>query len=427
MFDRSKYLHDDQVLAFCLLTSCFAAWGIAANMTDPLVKAFSSIFEMSAFQSSLVQFAYYGAYALLALPAAAINRRFSYKTGTMVGLGLAASGAILFFPASQAMTYWMFLLALFTLAGGLSILETSANPFVIAMGPAETGTRRLNFAQAFNPIGSNLGVLLAAVFILPELSTASSDERAAMSEAERLATRQEELQAMMAPYVGYALFLVLILIAVAVTRMPTRERDADVDLSDVSFGATIGRLARNHHYVFGVVAQFFNVAAQVCVWTYTIQYTQESLGIGADQAGWWLQASLIVFLIARFLNTWIMGYVSPSRLMLGLALVGSLLAGYAAFVPGLSGAIAVVSISACLSVMFPTIYGTALEGLGEDTKFGAAGLVMAIVGGALMPMVQGATLDAVGAALSFIVPGLCFLVVAAYSAFDLRTARTTSA
>lgn len=420
MFDRSKYLHDDQVVAYSLLISCFAAWGIAANMTDPLVKAFSSIFEMSAFQSSLVQFSYYGAYALLALPAAFINRRFSYKVGTMVGLALAALGAFLFFPASQVMTYWMFLLALFALAGGLSILETSANPFVIAMGPADTATRRLNFAQAFNPIGSNLGVLLATLFILPNLSTATPDERDAMSDAEQLATRQEELQAVMTPYVGYAVFLVLILIAVAMTRMPAREGNDRPDRSDVSFGATMARLGTNSHYVFGVAAQFFNVAAQVCVWTYTIQYTQAALDIGPDRAGWWLQASLIIFLISRFLNTWIMGYVRPSSLMLGLALAGSLLAIYAAFVPNLSGALAVISISACLSVMFPTIYGTALEGLGDDTKFGAAGLVMAIVGGALMPMVQGATLDAAGAPLSFIVPGLCFLVVAAYSAFDLR-------
>ena len=374
MSQKSGYLYDGMKLPFILLVTCFAAWGIAANMTDPLVKVFSKIFSMSTLQASFVQFAYYGAYFCLALPAAFINRRFSYKTGVLVGLGCAIVGAFLFYPAAQAMTFGFFLLALFTLAGGLSILETSANPFVIAMGPEHNATRRLNFAQAFNPVGTNIGVLLAASLILPRLNTATAEERAAMTPE------------------GH----------------------------EIHFGATLRRLLRNRHYRFGVIAQFFNVAAQTCVWTFTIQYVMEAIGGTEADAGWYLQASLIVFLISRFVMVWLMGFLRPAMLLLLMALGGTALCFFAMSSPNITGVWAVVMISACLSLMFPTIYGIALHGLGDDTKFGAAGLVMAILGGALLPLVHGAVMDAKGAAFSYIVPGLCFLVVAAYGLFDLR-------
>ncbi|MFD2407336.1 MFS transporter [Azorhizophilus paspali] len=221
---RREFVHRDKLLPFILLVCCFAAWGVVATMTDPLVQVFSTVFSMSTLQASLVQFAYYGAYFLLALPAAFINQRYSYKTGVLVGLGLAIVGALLFYPASLAMTYSLFLLALFTLAGGLAILETSANPFVISMGPEGNATRRLNLAQAFNPVGTNIGVLLAATLILPNLHAASSAERAAMSQAELLAIRSGELQAVMLPYVGFAFVLLAIWIGIALTRMPTQEK-----------------------------------------------------------------------------------------------------------------------------------------------------------------------------------------------------------
>ena len=426
MTEKSRYLYDGMKLPFILLCVCFAAWGIAANMTDPLVKVFSKIFSMSTLQASFVQFSYYGAYFCLALPAAFINRRFSYKTGVLVGLGMAILGAFLFYPASQAMTFGFFLLALFTLAGGLSTLETSANPFVIAMGPEHNATRRLNFAQAFNPVGTNIGVFLAATLILPRLNPATEAERAAMPAEALRSIQMDELSAVMVPYVGFAFVLVIIWVAIAAIPMPTK-RELTPEGHEIHFGATLRRLLRNRHYRFGVIAQFFNVAAQTCVWTFTIQYVMEAIGGTEAQAGWYLQASLIVFLISRFVMVWLMGYLRPAMLLVLMALGGTLLCFYAMANANISGVWAVVMISACLSLMFPTIYGIALHGLGDDTKFGAAGLVMAILGGALLPLVHGAVMDQKGAAFSYIVPGLCFLVVAAYGLFDLKTSATRRA
>jgi FHS family L-fucose permease-like MFS transporter len=421
MTSKTPLVYRNMVVPFVLLILCFAAWGVAANMTDPLVKVFSKIFTMSTLQSALVQFCYYGAYFCLALPAAFINRRYSYKTGVLTGLGLAASGAFLFYPASLAMTYGFFLLALFVLAAGLSILETSANPFVIAMGPDSNATRRLNLAQAFNPVGTNIGVLLAATLILPNLHVATGTERAAMTNEALRAIQSGELAAVMTPYVSMAFVLVLIWVGIALTRMPTAREIAEHGHVDVNFGATLRRLLQNRHYRFGVVAQFFNVAAQTCTWTFTIQYVQDAVGGDEANAGQYLQYSLLVFLVSRFVMTWSMGYVRAARLLMAMALVGIALCSYAIFHSDITGVWAIVMISACLSLMFPTIYGVALHGLAQDTKFGAAGLVMAILGGALMPLVQGALIDRFGAATSYITPAACFLVVAAYGWFDLAS------
>lgn len=418
-----RFVHRGMGLPFALIVTCFAAWGVAANMTDPLVSVFSRIFSMSTLQASFVQFAYYGAYFCLALPAAFINRRFSYKTGVLLGLGCATAGAFLFYPASQAMTYGLFLLALFTLAGGLSILETSANPFVISMGPEANATRRLNFAQAFNPVGTNIGVFLSATFILPNLNTATDAERAAMSVDQLQEVRGAELQAVMLPYVGFAFVLLLIWVVIALKPMRVKNEASAQDTGDVAFLPTLARLMKNPHYRFGVIAQFFNVAAQTCTWTFTIQYVVYAIDATEATAGDYLQASLLVFLVARFVMVWVMGFVRPSLLLVVLALGGAGLCLFAVLNPGYAGVIAVVSLSACLSLMFPTIYGISLEGLGQDTKFGAAGLVMAILGGALMPLVHGATLDAYGAAISYVVPAFCFLVVAAYGVFDMKVKR----
>ena len=415
------FLYQGMLFPFILIVVCFAAWGVAANMTDPLVKVFSKIFSMSTLQASLVQFSYYGAYFCLALPAAFVNRRFSYKTGILLGLGLATAGAFLFYPASQAMTFGFFLAALFALAGGLSILETSANPFVLAMGPDENATRRLNFAQAFNPVGTNIGVFLAATLILPSLGAADAAARAVMDPATLRALQAGELQAVMVPYVGLAVALMGIWIAIALTRMPMGQQAHGAAGDSIDFVPTVRRLVANRHYRFGVIAQFFNVAAQTCTWTFTIQYVMDAIGGNEADAGVILQYSLLVFLVSRFAMTWLMGYVRPSRLLAVTGLAGAAFAAGAAVFPGYAGVVLLVAISACLSLMFPTIYGIALEGLGDDTKFGAAGLVMAILGGALVPLAQGASIDTYGAAASYCVPATCFLVVFAYAVFDLKT------
>ncbi|WP_239452622.1 MFS transporter [Halomonas sp. S2151] len=261
--EKSSFLHRGMTLPFVLIVTCFAAWGLAGNLTDPLVSVFGSVFSMSALQASLVQFAYYGAYFALAIPAAWINSRLGYKGGVLIGLLLAATGGLLFMPASQMMTYSMFLVALFTLAAGLSILETSANPYVMAMGPRENATRRLNFAQSFNPVGSNLGVLLAAVFILPHVNPATAEQRASLTQEALTEMQSAELQAVMGPYITLALVYVVIAIAIAMVRVPRHEAlMADRKSETVALsGSRLGRLVRNRRYAFGVVAQFFNVAA----------------------------------------------------------------------------------------------------------------------------------------------------------------------
>src|SRR3954463_11550407 len=405
---------------FILVITCFAAWGAAANLTDVLVGVFRHIFTMSNFQSALVQFAYYGAYFTLAIPAALINRRFGYKTGVLTGLGLATLGGLLFIPASKLLVYGFFLVALFVLAAGLSILETSANPFVIAMGPEISATQRLNLAQAFNPVGANIGVLLGAVVILPNITTEA--EKASMTAQQLENAQEQDLSLVLGPYLGIACALALIWLLIAFRKISTPDEHAHFGRGH-PWGGAMTRLWHNRHYRFGVLAQFANVGAQVCAWSFTIQYAQDVAGVSTDNSGWYLQASLILFLIARFVMTYLLGLIRPTKLLLAMAALGVVLALVAVVSPNMLGLFAVVGISLSLSLMFPTIYGVALQGLGEDTKFGAAGLVMAILGGALLPMVHGKVADVAGQAAAFIVPSACLAVVAAYALFDLRSNR----
>lgn len=417
---QTPLVSKEMVVPFILLVLCFAAWGAAANMTDPLVKVFSKIFTMSSVQSALVQFSYYGAYFCLAIPAAYINKRFSYKTGVLTGLGMAAIGAFLFYPASQAMTYGFFLVALFVLAGGLSILETSANPYVMGMGTQQGATRRLNLAQSFNPVGTNIGVFLAATLILPKLNTATSGERTNMNSEQLTSIISAELDAVMVPYVGMACVLVFIWLAIAFTKTPNFCKQKKIS-KHVEFSATFKRLFKNTHYRFGVIAQFFNVAAQTCVWTFTIQYVMEALDTNEVTGGSILQYSMITFLVSRFVMTWLMGFIRPAKLLMATSIIAMLLCFYMVKMPNISGVWALVSISACLSLMFPTIYAISLHGLGDDAKLGAAGLVMAILGGAIVPVFQAVFIDAYSVAFSYVVPAGCFIIVAAYAAFDLKT------
>ena len=412
----------NMVVPFWLLTSCFVVWGLAQDLTAPLVTAFKGIFTMSTFQASLVQFAYFGAYFCLALPAAFLNQRFGYKVGVLTGLGLAAIGALAFYPAAQSLTFGFFLIALFVLAAGLSVLETSANPFAIAMGPEGTATRRLNLAQSFNPLGTNLGVLLAAVFVLPNMNPATAEQRAAMPNEELIRIQTGELNAIMNPYLGLACLLVVIWIGIFIKKVPKSHEDVASDSHHLHFGSTVRRLHHNHHWRYGVLAQFFNVGAQVCTWTFIVLYVAEEVPGGtAVRGAYFLQASLILFFISRFAMTWLMGYVRATKLLAIMASLAILLCLYAASFPGLSGAVALVGVSACLSLMFPTIYGVALHGLGADTKFAAAGLVMAIVGGAIMPPIQGLMSDRFGTAPAFVVAAVCYVGVLVYAIYDLRS------
>jgi FHS family L-fucose permease-like MFS transporter len=410
-------------LPFILVTSCFALWGFANDITNPMVKAFSKILLMSNFEGSLVQFAFYGGYFAMAFPAAMFIKRFSYKAGLVMGLALYAAGALMFIPASLTMVFWPFLVAYFILTCGLSFLETSANPFILSMGPEETATRRLNLSQAFNPIGSLLGMFTAQQLILARLDAASRQARESMDAEALRGVTAHDLAVIRGPYVGIGLVILAVLVLIALTKMPRTENHGD----RLDIGATLGRLFANRRYVEGVVAQFFYVGAQIMCWTFIIHYGTElftARGMAEQDAEALSQGynivAMVIFCLSRFICTFLLRYVSPGRLLMSLAIGGFALALGTIFLPGLAGLYSLVGISACMSLMFPTIYGIALQGLGEDAKFGAAGLIMAILGGSVLPPLQGAITDLghVGSMsavrASFVLPLVCFVVVAAY-------------
>jgi len=402
---------------FILLTSCFAWWGLANNMTDTLLAAFKKIMSMTDFQTSWIQLAFYGSYFCLALPAAIFIKRFTYKSGVLLGLGMFAVGAMLFYPASKTMNYFHFLGALYILAGGLSILETSANPYIIAMGPDETGTQRLNFAQSFNPIGSIMGVVLSKFFILSHLNQASAEERAAMAPDQLQQIQSQELNAVMGPYVSVAILLIVIWVLIAVVKMP-KASDAG---SKLSLGSTFKRLIKNRHYVWGVVAQFFYVGAQIGVWSFTIRYVMQELHINEAEASTYYLAALVLFTVSRFINTALMRFLKPGDLLALLSVAAILCSLLVIFGGGYVGVYALVGISGCMSLMFPTIFGLAVRGLGEDTKIGGSGLIMAILGGAVLTAIQGNVSDLTNSInLAYFVPLVCFAVIAYYGAVACR-------
>ena len=408
------------LLPFVLVTLLFPLWGFANDVTNPLVKAFSRILQMNNFQGSLVQFAFYGGYFAMAFPAALFIKRYSYKAGILVGLGLYATGALLFIPGSMMMVFWPFLVAYFTLTCGLSFLETSANPYVLAMGSEETATRRLNFAQSFNPMGSLLGMFVAQQFILARLNPATATERGAMPADQLAVLTAQDLAVVRTPYLGIAFVIVVVFVAIAITRMPAYgEEDRSLNV-----GPTLRRLLHNSRYVEGVIAQFFYVGAQIMCWTFIIHYGTMELGLSEVQAQGYNMVAMVIFVTSRFICTFLLKYVSPGGLLLALAIAGGGLTVGAILIPGMVGLYCLVGISACMSLMFPTIYGIALKGVGEDAKLGAAGLIMAILGGSVMPPVQGAIIDleSVGfggfsfsaVRVSFVLVVICFAVIAHY-------------
>lgn len=409
---KARFIPPGILLPFILITSLFFLWGLANNMTDTLLAAFKKIMSMSDFQTSWIQLAFYGSYFCLALPAAIFIKKFTYKSGVLLGLGFFVLGSLLFYPASLSMKYGHFLVALFILAGGLSVLETASNPYIIAMGPVDTGTRRLNFAQSFNPIGSITGVILSKLFILSNLNHASLEERASMSVDELGRIQSAELNAVMGPYVGVAFLLILIWLAVYFTKMP-KASDAG---SSLDFMPTLKRLMKSRRYVWGVIAQFFYVGAQIAVWSFTIRYVMLELGLNEDQAATYYLAALILFTISRFVFTGLMKFFAPKNLLFVSSLLAIASTLIVVFGGGLPAVIALVAISGFMSLMFPTIYGMAVRGLGNDTKIGGSGLIMAILGGAVLTAVQGQVSDATGSIhMAYLVPAACFVVIAVYT------------
>ena len=402
---------------FILVTSLFFAWGLANNMTDTLLAAFKKIMSMTDFQTSWIQMAFYTAYFCLALPAAIIIKKFSYKTGIVLGLIFFIIGGLGFYPAGQTMVYGHFLVTLYILAGGLSILETSCNPYIIAIGPEETATRRLNLAQSFNPIGSITGVILSKFFILSGLNVANAMDRAEMSPEQLTQVQSSELNAMMGPYIGVSLALCVILLLFCIVKTPVvRDKDTNLNL-----WATAKRLYRNKKYFYGVIAQFFYVGAQITVWSFTIRYAMKELDITEEQASNYYILSLIVFVSARFIFTALMKYITPSKLLQIAGIMAMICCGFVVFGSGYFGVYSLVAVSFFMSLMFPTIYGLTITGLGDDTKIAGSGHIMAILGGAIITTLQGRASDAIGSINhSYIVPLFCFILVAAYGLYIHR-------
>ena len=406
------------LIPFILITSCFALWGFANDITNPMVKAFSKIFRMSATDGALVQVAFYGGYFAMAFPAAMFIRKYSYKAGVLLGLGLYAFGAFLFFPAKMTGEYYPFLIAYFILTCGLSFLETSCNPYILSMGTEETATRRLNLAQSFNPMGSLLGMYVAMNFIQNRLNPMDTMERSQLSDTEFAAVRDSDLMVLIAPYLIIGLVILAMLIVIRMVKMPKN----GVQSHNINFLPTLKRIFDIHHYREGVIAQFFYVGAQIMCWTFIIQYgtrvfTQTGM---EEQAAEVLSqryniVAMAIFCVSRFICTFLMKYFSPGALLMTFAIAGSALTAGVIGFQNINGMYCLVGVSACMSLMFPTIYGIALEGLGDDAKFGAAGLIMAILGGSIMPPAQAAIIDqgmlfglpAVN--VSFILPLICFL------------------
>ncbi len=430
---REKLLERNGVsflVPFIFITSCFALWGFANDITNPMVKAFSKIFRMSVTDGALVQVAFYGGYFAMAFPAAMFIRRFTYKAGVLMGLGLYAVGAFAFYPAMLTGLYFPFLIAYFLLTCGLSFLETSCNPFILAMGSEPTATRRLNLAQAFNPVGSLCGMWVAMTFIQARLSPLDSAERAGLSDADFAAVRDADLLTLVQPYLWLGVVIALMFIVIACLRIPD---DGEKRERSLNLGPTLRRLIHLPRYREGVIAQFFYIGAQIMCWTFIIQYGTRVFmaeGMTEVEAEVLSQkfniAAMVIFCGSRFICTYLLRFIRPGRLLSALAAAAALLTLGVIFIDGRIGLYCLVAVSACMSLMFPTIYGIALDGLGEDAKFGAAGLIMAILGGSVLPPLQASIIDmgSVGPLpavnCSFVLPLICFIVVVIYGRRSLR-------
>lgn len=410
-------------LPFILITSCFALWGFANDITNPMVKAFSKIFRMSVTDGALVQVAFYGGYFAMAFPAAMFIRKFSYKAGVLMGLGLYAVGAFLFWPAKMLGAYPYFLLAYFILTCGLSFLETSCNPYILSMGTEETSTRRLNLAQSFNPMGSLLGMYVAMNFIQARLSPLDSAARAELGDAEFNALKEADLSVLITPYIIMAAVIAAMFLVIRFVRMPKNGDQSH----DINFIPTLRRIFRIRHYREGVIAQFFYVGAQIMCWTFIIQYgTHYFMLEGMDERSAEVLSqqfniyAMVFFCCSRFICTFFLKYINPGKLLAILAMFALLFTAGVILFQNRYGVYCLVGVSGCMSLMFPTIYGIALKGLGDDAKFGAAGLIMAILGGSVLPPLQASIIDlkaifSVPAVnISFVLPLICFVVVAVY-------------
>ncbi len=428
---RHALIEKKYLVPFILLTSLFALWGFANDITNPMVAAFKDIMEISTAQASLVQFAFYGGYATMAIPAALFIRKYSYKSGILLGLGLYAIGAFLFIPAAMQQSFAFFCISLYILTFGLAFLETTANPYVLSLGDKETSTRRLNMAQAFNPVGSLSGMAVASFIVLPNLISDARDAAGNMifstyDAAEKAVIRTHDLAVIRDPYVAIGLVVLVMFVIIALVKMPRPVKEGE----NIKVSTTLSHLWKNHSYRYGVMTQMFYVAAQIMVWTFIIQYA-DNLGINKATAQLYNILAMGLALGFRFIGTYMMKFISPAKLLMWFGIGATLCTGATVLINGVLGLYFLVAISAFMSIMFPSIYGIALEKVDkQDTSLGAAFLVMAIVGGALMPPLQGAIIDCGSICdmpavnVSFLLPLMCFIIVSVYGLYSLRRNNT---
>jgi len=462
--EKSRLIPKGIVFPFILLTTLFFAWAVPNNLTDTMLATFKRIMSFSDSKTAWIQIVcYFLGYGCFAIPGALFIKKHTYKSGVMLGLGMYALGAIMFYPAmlfsqtNVGLSYYMFLLAIFILFAGLSVLETSTNSYVCAIGPQETATRRLNFSQSFNPFGAIAGAVISQVFILSNLNTKGAAERAALPAKELANIQCTELHAVTTTYVVLGCVMLVLLLAIFLTKMPNlKEDDKRFD-----FFPTVRRLIKNKNYVWGVVAQFFYVGAQIAVWSFAIRYAMhqlhfdaiiaklgenpptetitnalrgiepmaqgfyficEKVGLDAllprtaeQAAATYYILSLLFFVLARFVCTALMKYFKPGNMLSVLAICAVICSLITIFAEGRFGVYGLMGISGCMSLMFPTIYGTGISGLGDDTKIGGAGMVMAIAGAAVLTQLQGIVSDHSGSIVfAYWIPAIAFMVVAYY-------------
>ena len=441
MIDKIKNIpvvRKDLFFPFIIITSIFALWGIANDLTNPMVSAFKKVMpELSNVQASLVQFAFYFGYFFMAIPAALFIRKYSYKSGILLGLILYAMGTFLFYPAAIYEEYNYFLISLWVITCGLAFLETTSNPLILSLGDKETATRRLNLAQAFNPIGSLTGMIIAQVFVISAIRSDDFTTKAynALSSEELATIRENDLGIISIPYIGLGVLVVIITVIVFFTKIPIPSEQNKMSLS-----ASFKKLLDNKNYKRGVLTQAFYVGSQIMCWTYIFQYVDnlnDNLGLNLT-ATYFNVAAMISFLSGRWIGTILMRRINPAKLLMYFGLGGVLRSAGAILLQNIMGLISLVGISMFMSIMFPTIYGIALKDMGDEAKIGSAGLIMAIVGGALMPVLQGSILDWGGSGFSdvlifgfipeinfsFILPLICLTVVAYYGYSTFETSKT---
>ena len=411
------------LIPFILVTSLFALWGFANAVTDPMVQAFKKVLELSNSEAAWVQMAFYGGYFCMALPAAMFMRKYSYKVGILIGLALYATGALLFYPAAQSESFVFFCLGLYVLTFGLAFLETAANPYALAMGAKETATQRLNLAQAFNPVGLIAGLFVAQQFVLKNLKSDDIVDFSVLEEASKTLIRTTDLLVIRDPYVALGLVISVVFVIFLVSKMPQSKAEGKMP----KIGETFAALGKNSKYTLGVLAQVLYVGGQIMCWTYIYQYA-EAIGMDSVTAGYYQMAAFILFTVGRAIGTYLLRFISSGKLLMYFAVLAMVFSLGTIFIQGIVGLYCLVGISFFMSLMFPTIYGIALGSLTEEqSKVGSAGLVMAIVGGALMPKLQGIIIDTGGNGVadtsimgvsevnfSFVLPLLCFAFIAWY-------------